>query len=133
MRKIYVCSVYASKGDKYENRKKATLYCSHIINQGDCPVAPHVFYTTMLDDSIKEQRAAGLLIGTELLKHCDELQVWSDISGAMVDEIRYAVENDIEVSVGALHEIDRENGIQREMEIYEQLQEVLNGKEHNSD
>jgi hypothetical protein len=41
------------------------------------PLAPHVIFTTFLDDTVLEERAVGLDLGLELLEKCDEL--WANV------------------------------------------------------
>ena len=93
MRKyIYVCSPL--KGDIEGNRNKAIKYCSHVADQGHIPIAPHVYFTTFLDDRNKDHRALGLAFGLDILKKCDELWIFGDhISDGMRAEILWWSEN----------------------------------------
>lgn len=92
MKKTYICSAYASKGDKQQNVANAMEYCRMAIKRGYLPIAPHVFYTQMLNDDIEEERAAGLAIGMELLKECDEIWVFGSVQGGMIAEVQMAAD-----------------------------------------
>ena len=92
MKKVYICSPYASQGDKNQNVANAIAYCRMAILKGFIPIAPHVFYTQMLNDDIESERATGLAIGIELLKDCDEIWVFGQVKGGMVAEVQKAKE-----------------------------------------
>lgn len=86
---IYVCSPL--RGDVERNIQKAIGYCRYIYSRGGIPLAPHVIFTTFLDDEIPEERAAGIELGLELLAKCDELWVFGEkISQGMSYEITRA-------------------------------------------
>ena len=106
MKKVYICSPYASQGIREENVKKAKRYCKAAIDRGCLPIAPHVFYTQILSDDIEEERAAGLRLGLELLKECDEIWVFQDngISEGMKQEIELAKSLEIPIIYTKLEE-----------------------------
>ncbi len=106
MKKIYVCSAYASLGDRAKNLEKAKEYCLEIINNGNIPIAPHVFYTQMLNDDDPKQRAAGLRLGMELLMQCDVVEVYGCISDGMRNEIIQAVHAGIPVNYGEAEDLN---------------------------
>lgn len=97
MKKVYICSAYASQGDREQNIKNAIGYCREAIWRGYLPIAPHVFYTQMLNDDREKERAAGLALGMELLKDCDEIWVFGIPKGGMVEEVEKAKELGIKV------------------------------------
>lgn len=97
MKRVYICSPYASQGDKNQNVTNAVAYCQMAIQKGFIPIAPHVFYTQMLNDDIEEERAAGLAIGIELLKDCDEIWVFGPVKGGMIAEVQMAKELGLKV------------------------------------
>ena len=97
MKKVYICSPYASQGIREENVKKAKRYCKAAIDRGCLPIAPHVFYTQILSDDIEEERAAGLRLGLELLKECDEIWVFGSVTGGMVNEVQLAKDLGVQV------------------------------------
>lgn len=74
MKKVYICS--PCRGDYEKNIQKAQGYCREAVHMGVIPIAPHVYLTQFLDDTIPEERTTGLNIGLELLKDCDEVWVY---------------------------------------------------------
>lgn len=74
MKKVYICS--PCRGDYEKNIQKAQGYCREAVQMGVIPIAPHVYLTQFLDDTIPEERTTGLNIGLELLKDCDEVWVY---------------------------------------------------------
>ena len=87
-RKIYVASKYA--GDVEKNVKNAIAYCRRVIEQGHMPLASHLLYPQMLDDTNPEERKMGQMFGMALLGICDEVWVFGEISSGMAEEIREA-------------------------------------------
>ncbi|MTI84824.1 MAG: DUF3310 domain-containing protein [Firmicutes bacterium] len=86
---IYVCSPL--KGDVERNIQKAIGYSRHVYIQGGIPMTPHVNFTTFLDDTIPEDRTAGIQMGMQLLLKCDELWAFGEkISKGMAAEIAAA-------------------------------------------
>lgn len=97
MKKIYVCS--ALRGDIEENIKMARVYCEYVVKEfGYIPIAPHIYFTQFLDDTIESEREFGITAGLSLLTECDELWYFGDqISRGMTDEICKAMSQDIKV------------------------------------
>ena len=87
-RKIYVASRYA--GDVDSNVKAAVTYCRKVIDEGYMPVASHLLYPQILDDSSESERELGLLFGLALLNICDEVWVFGEVSAGMQKEIEEA-------------------------------------------
>ena len=97
---IYIASPYA--GDVEKNIEFARAACRHCMAQGNVPVAVHLLYPQMLDDSNPEERALGLELGREVLARCDELHVYGEqISSGMAAEISLAWEMNIPVTTVA--------------------------------
>jgi len=72
---------------------KARQYCKHVTDQGFIPYAPHLLFTQFMDDTIPEEREAGMAMGREMIKRCDELWVFGEtISEGMAAEIELAKE-----------------------------------------
>lgn len=97
-RLIYICS--PCRGDYEKNITKAQEYCREAIQTFPdvLPIAPHVYFTQFLNDTIPHERDAGMALGIELLELCDELWVYgAQISAGMAHEIQYAKENGIPV------------------------------------
>ena len=101
---VYIASPYA--GDIQSNTQFAIQCCRYAIQQGCTPIAPHLLYPQMLDDSDPEQRAIGLKLGHRLLSVCHEVWVCGGrISSGMAGEIALAENLGIPVRyVGALAE-----------------------------
>ena len=87
-RKVYVASKYA--GDIGLNVKNAVRYCRYVINQGYIPIASHLLYPQILDDSNPAERELGLQFGLALLAICDEVWVFGEVSKGMAVEIEEA-------------------------------------------
>lgn len=88
-KKIYVASKYA--GDTRQNVKNAIRYCLYVINRDYMPIASHLLYPQILDDSNPAERELGLQFGLALLAICDEVWVFGEVSEGMSAEIEEAV------------------------------------------
>ena len=54
MKKIYVCS--RLRGDVETNIENAKRYCEYVVKVcGAIPIAPHIYFTQFLDDSLDEE------------------------------------------------------------------------------
>ena len=94
---VYIVSPYA--GDIQRNIEFAKAACRYCIDDGNSPMAVHLLYPQMLDDSIPKEREVGLALGRHVLEHCDEVQVFGDrISSGMAAEIKYAEEVGIPIT-----------------------------------
>ena len=123
MKKIYVCSRLA--GDIENNIEKAKGYARFVAKEyGAIPIAPHIYFTQFLDDTVPEERAFGTMAGLLLLSDCDELWYFGDsVSQGMVREIIAAKKQNIPVryvSDQEIKQIKTENGGNQ----YEMEQEV---------
>jgi hypothetical protein len=88
-RMIYIAS--ALKGDIEGNLLKAVKYCRAVAQTGAVPIAPHLYFATILDDRIREERAIGILMGLHILGRCDELWVFGEPTEGMQGEIYQAM------------------------------------------
>lgn len=87
--KVYIVSPYA--GDVEGNVKNAVSYCRFAITKKKIPIASHLLYPQILDDSKPEEREVGLLYGLALLKICDEVWCFGDkLTPGMEQEIKEA-------------------------------------------
>lgn len=128
MEKVYVCSQYGSRGDKATNLELAKFFCMLVIEEGKIPICPHLFYSQVLNDDVKSQRAAGMRIGLDLLKDCMELRIFTNISEGMKGEILKASEWGIPITIANMAVIYSEDqALYEEQEIVKELREVLNG------
>ena len=87
-RKIYVASRYA--GDVDANVAAAVTYCRRVIDEGHMPVASHLLYPRILNDKNPKERELGLLFGLALLRMCDEVWVFGEVSQGVAQEIEEA-------------------------------------------
>lgn len=98
-RLVYICSRYKDNPDW--NVQKAQEYCREAMEiwPDVLPLAPHVYFTQFLDDSVERERALGLAAGISLLDMCDELWVYGldNPSAGMIAEIEHAKEHGIPV------------------------------------
>lgn len=93
---IYICSPL--KGDIAANIAKAREYCKTVLSMGYIPIAPHVMLDGILNDENPAERKTALEMGLELVVHCDELWIFSEVvSVGMQAEIDLARERDIPV------------------------------------
>ena len=103
----YICSPYRANDKK--QRKQYDEYAKELtkiaIDSGIAPITPHMYLTHVLDDSNKEDRAAGLAAGISLLYKCDVL-VFGDkygVSEGMYGEVQEARAQGIPVVDFELH------------------------------
>ena len=87
-RKVYVASKYA--GDVDANVAAAITYCRRVIDEGYMPVASHLLYPQILNDNDPEERELGLMFGLALLRECDEVWVFGEVSPGVSREIEEA-------------------------------------------
>ena len=95
---IYVCSKLRGmkpySAEQYErNLHLAAVYCAEVASEGHVPIAPHLYFSEFLDDEVPEDREAGIRMGQEVLKICDEVWVFgaeSGIGDGMAAEIKLA-------------------------------------------
>ena len=87
-RKVYVASRYA--GDVEANVKAAIRYCRLVIDRGYMPIASHLLYPQILRDDDPVERELGLLFGLALLRDCDEVWVFGEVSPGVAREIEEA-------------------------------------------
>ena len=76
MKLVFICSPY--RGDVEDNLEKAKRYCYFAHTQGTAPIAPHLHNPQFLDDTLAEERKAGLEIGLAFLRRVDELWCFGD-------------------------------------------------------
>ena len=87
-RKVYVASRYA--GDVEANVKAAIRYCRLVIDRGYMPIASHRLYPQILRDDDPVDRELGMLFGLALLRDCDEVWVFGEVSTGVAREIEEA-------------------------------------------
>lgn len=74
MEKVYIISRYRADRDKERkfNQMVARYFCRQIVDEGNAPVAPHLFYTQFLDDDYETDREIGTYMGLMDLSQCQE-------------------------------------------------------------
>lgn len=87
-KKVYVASKYA--GDVDANVAAAIGYCRKVIHDGYMPIASHLLYPQILNDNIPAERELGLLFGLALIRICDEVWVFGEITSGVAAEIEEA-------------------------------------------
>ena len=87
-RKVYVASRYA--GDVEANVKAAIRYCRLVIDRGYMPIASHLLYPQILRDDDPVERELGMLFGLALLRDCDEVWVFGEVSPGVAREVEEA-------------------------------------------
>lgn len=113
MKLVYICSPYA--GEIERNIQFVRDACYYAMKQNCAPVAVHLLYPQLLDDTIAAEREAGIRMGLRVLVSCDEVWVCGDrISSGMEREIaeakhmglpiRYVGESEIQMAVCLLQE-----------------------------
>jgi hypothetical protein len=74
-----------------DNIKRANRYCRFASQSGFVPVCPHAYFAGFLDDGEPDERNAGMYMGLQLLRRCEEIWVFgSRISAGMNREIKAA-------------------------------------------
>lgn len=101
MRKKLVYIYSPCRGDMEKNITRAQGYCREVADLWPdvIPIAPHVYCTQFYDESVPEERAAGMEIGLALLNICDEIWVYgmANPSEGMAREIDFAKEHGIPI------------------------------------
>ncbi len=88
MKKIFVCSPYA--GDIERNVMYAQEACKFVVDTGNNPFAPHLFYPQFIDEATARQE--GMKRGVQVLTDCNEVWVFTELgrSKGMTEEIAIA-------------------------------------------
>ena len=73
---VYICSPFA--GDTERNTQKARGYSRFAVSKGVIPLAPHLIFPQIMDDSHQEERETALFMGMVLLTKCRELWCFGD-------------------------------------------------------
>ena len=90
MRRVYIASPY--RGDTDRNVAHARKAMAHSLVRGEAPIAPHLLYPQVLDDSKAGERIVGMVAARELIGGCSVLAVYDDlgVSEGMKSEIEEA-------------------------------------------
>lgn len=86
---VYLASPY--RGNQKQNETFARMALYYAIQSGTVPIAPHLLYPQVLDDSLAGERALGIALDLALLNRCDALWLCGDeISAGMEMELEEA-------------------------------------------
>jgi hypothetical protein len=89
MKLIYICSPLSGNP---ENIEKAKKFCRFVLQSGNIPFAPHVYFTQFMDNSNPEDRNLALEMNKQFLEVCDELWVFGkELTEGMKIELEYFV------------------------------------------
>lgn len=103
---VFICSPYRPTSEDAlekaqeikENIQLARRGCKLAIAWGYMPLAPHCYFTNLLDDSDPQGRKDGLKLAMGWLEISDEMWVFGNrISDGMAQEIAYAREMGIPI------------------------------------
>lgn len=94
-KKVFICSPF--RGDMEGNARKAAGYCRMACEEGYLPIAPHLLFPQFLNEGIEAERQAELAMGLELLRICDEVWVFGEVTEGMASEIASATEQGKEI------------------------------------
>lgn len=88
-KRVYICSPLG--GTVIRNMKRAEIYCRFAFESGYVPIAPHIYFPRFLDESNKDERAAGRRYGLEMMWQARQLWVFGEnITDGMRAEIELA-------------------------------------------
>lgn len=108
-RLVYIASPYA--GDVEANVRFAKAACRYAMGQGCTPVASHLIYPGLLDDTVPAERKAGIRMGLRVLEACDELWLCGErLSAGMRAELAAAERLGIPVRQVSGQEIGYDSG-----------------------
>lgn len=128
---VYICS--PCRGDMEKNITRAQGYCREVADLWPdvIPIAPHVYCTQFYDESVPEERAAGMEIGLALLNICDEIWVYgmANPSEGMAREIDFAKEHGIPIRDAATLYTTEQEEEPPTGELLLELEPIVTGKE----
>lgn len=96
LKKVFICSPY--RGDIETNIQKARQAARIAVGCGCLPIAPHLYFPAILDDSDEHERIEGIKLGIELMKEASELWViGTSVTAGMAFELNAAKKQHIPV------------------------------------
>lgn len=104
-RRIFISSPYWNESIEKmaENVHLAELACKKIIERGNIPIAPHLYFPRFLEDENPMSREIGIECGLFFLDHCDDMIVILDTPsnrwGSAKDTITKGMRIEIEHAV----------------------------------
>ena len=108
MKLTIIESPYA--GDVAANTAYARACLLDSLNRGEAPMASHLLYTQVLDDTNPAERELGINAGLEWMSCADLVAVYADngISAGMMQGILAAQDEDIKIEYRRLYESEQE-------------------------
>lgn len=89
MKLVYICTPFA--GDIEDNLCFARAACRYASDCGYAPIAVHLLYPQILDDTDPTEREIGIQMGLRVLASCDEVWICGErISHGMSCELAEA-------------------------------------------
>ena len=115
-RKIFISSPYRAetKEKMDENITLAKKACRIIIKNGNLPIAPHLYFSSFLQDDDESERNLGIEYSLHLLDQCDEMLVitleegetpYELLSEGMMTEVDHAVERGMKPKYISFYEL----------------------------
>lgn len=79
--RVFVCSPFRAIGGNTieDNIDLVKRLCRAVALAGYAPYAPHLYCPLFLNDTIESEREAGIKIGHEFMKACQQLWVYDQI------------------------------------------------------
>lgn len=115
----YICSPYREKTLKQLQMhfNYAVQLTRKMLLHGHCPITPHLYITTCLDDNCLCERKIGLKAALELLEKCDAVIVGQQYG----------------ISKGMTAEIEKAKQLNKPIFYYDQLNRIKPEKEGEAD
>jgi hypothetical protein len=96
MKRVYIA--HALKGDWFAGIRETKVWAFEAAKRGFMPVAPHVLFDGILDDSDPDERDRGMRLGLAQLAECDEIWLCGErVSEGMEGERVFAESRGIHV------------------------------------
>lgn len=80
MKLIYVSSPYT--GDLERDLEYARRACRTVMECGECPIAPRLIYSAILDDMAPAERKPSAEMSQALLHRCNEVWAFGPVTGS---------------------------------------------------
>lgn len=99
-RRTYVCSKYRAKNEAelQMHIQDAISACRKVHENGNVPVAPHLYWPRFLNDNDPEDRDYGIVAGLEVMKECDDMVVIIRTEGPEEEWISQGMKSEIEAA-----------------------------------
>ena len=85
---VYVCSAY--RGNERVNVLRARNYCRFVVSKKRVPIAPHLLFPQFVTEAT--ERGLAMKMDCLLLRRCDEVWAFGEITEGMTVEIEMAAD-----------------------------------------